>query len=210
MPRKTGKPSALFSGTHEMDEDTVSIMMHERFEQGDQLAPFHWAYTWKIGLCSGPMPRWVAEYFATLAADYDQGAREARREGEKPKTLDELAGLSHIKPNPWKAADRRYKAILLKHFFESIVRAARSGRQDTALVMWQEGVAKFTDGRCSPVAVLDGRGRPTRDFQIALGLAHGFTARAPATTKEGREAIYRAVRQLLTEAEAALTGHVEE
>ena len=127
MPRKTGKPSAPSSSTHEPDEDSSSAYMREQFEQGSRLAPFHWASLWKRGLIPGSVPQWVAVYFATLAADYYQGAQEATREGKKPTTLHELAGLSHVKPNVWKKARRKNEAILLHYYFYSIVREARSG-----------------------------------------------------------------------------------
>ena len=95
MPSSTEKPSAPSSSTREPDEHSASAYMREKFEQGSRLAPFHWASLWKRGMIPGAVPQWVAEYLATLAADYYQGAQEATREGKKPKTLDELAGFSH-------------------------------------------------------------------------------------------------------------------
>ncbi len=185
----------------------ISIFLRERYEQGDRLAPFQYAFSWKTGLCSGPVPQWVAEHFATLASDYYREAREARRKGRRPPSLDKLAGLSGMKMNAWKAADRQHTAHLLKHFFDSIIQDVRSGQHGKALqnaLLIRHNM--FTDGECEPVPVLDKRGRPTRAFQIALGRWFNVV---PSPDYVTEEAIYQAVRRLLRKASAAQTANID-
>ena len=210
MPQ-TRKPDAPSLSAQEPGEDIISISLREQYEQGDRLAPFLYAFSWKSGLCSGPVPQWVAEHFATLASDYFREAREALREGRRPPSLDKLAGLSGMKINAWKAANRQHTAHLLKHFFDRIIRDVRSSQREKTLqnppqhpLLIRHNM--FTDGECEPVPVLDKRGRPTRAFQIALGRWFNVV---PSPDNVTEEAIYLAVRRLIRKASAAQTANID-
>ena len=203
MPNKTRKPDAPNLSAQEPGDDTLSIWLREQYEQGDQLAPFLYASSWKRGLCSGPVPQWVAEHFVTLASDYYREAREALREGRRPPSLDKLAGLSGVKTNAWKAANRLHNAYLLKHVFDTTIQNVRSGQHNKGLLIRHN---MFSDGKCPPVPVLDKRGRPTRAFQIALGRWFNVVS-SPENVNE--DAIYRAVRRLLRKARTAQTTYVD-
>ena len=179
------------------------------FDEDDPVGPFRWAAAWKIGQpsFSANVPDWVLEYFLDLAARYWFERKAALREGRRPPTLDELAGLSGVKTNAWKAANRLHKAHLLKHFFDSIIQDVRSGQRGKALhtaLLIRHNM--FTDGKCPPVPVLDKRGRPTRAFQIALGRCFNVVLSPDNVTEE---AIYLAVRRLLREASAAPAANID-
>ncbi len=173
------------------------------FDEDDPLGPFRWAAAWKIGQpsFSAHVPDWVLEYFLDLAARYWFERKAALQEGRRPPSLDELAGLSGVKTNAWKEANRLNKALLLKHFFDVTIQDVRSGQHNKGLLIRHN---MFTDGKCPPVPVLDERGRPTRAFQIALG--RWFSVSPDNATKD---AIYRAVRPLLLEASKAQTANID-
>ena len=117
--------------------------------------------------------------------------------------MDKLAGLSGVKTNAWKAANKLHNAYLLKHVFDTTIQNVRSGQHNKGLLIRHN---MFSDGKCPPVPVLDKRGRPTRAFQIALGRWFNVVS-FPEYVNE--DAIYRAVRRLLRKASAAQTANID-
>lgn len=186
---------------------------HQKFLAGDKLAPFRCAAEFEMmGLPGSALPAWAADHFAKIAAKYFRDVREARRAKTTLPTLDEIAGLSRVKPTAWKAALKLSDAVLLMHVHDRIVSDAKAGRADGGLTICptrnippNDRCIKFTDGRCTPVPVLGRRGHPTVKFQAALG-RHLKVVPDPSAVTE--DAIYRAFRKQLRAARLLSNGRI--
>lgn len=184
------------------------------FDEDDPLGPFRWAAAWKIGQPSSSVyvPDWVLEYFLDLAARYWFERKAALREGRRPLTLDELAGLSGAKSTAWTAAGRADKAAQVRHAFDTLVENARNERQRVSRASpppkRPETAVQTTLGN-RVVDVINNSGRPTRKFQVELGRLFSVCPSADRSGPNADEAVYREVRRLLREASAAQTNNID-
>ena len=160
-----------------------SSYLHDAYLHGDEMAPFICArVVVQLRIPDNKIPAWVAGYFVRLGGKYMQESERAIRAGRKRPSLDEIAGVGHMKSTRWTRAKRRHEAVLIGYVFKTNVQRARASKDGKNLV--------FMDWEGRPVTILDGRGRPTREFQVALGESVGVAGASD-------EATYRKVRRLL-------------